>query len=240
LPTLSPEQRKNNIIDLLKFNKGCDFPCWWGIQPGVTSVRDALSLSAELGEAAAPLVGPGPHGYYFSLSLDDLSFLDLSVDILDKDNTVDVVEAALIQPARLTEYEDALQQLSAKSILRRYGTPSDVVLTVSPPAEGGDVAGYQLWIAYKHLGFMVEYFGTTRFEDPLKICAPRTADPKLEHVNLTMQDPRSDFDLLRRIESYFGFKPLEGNSNMNIEEFTTLFSSDDPNPCFSTPLEIWP
>jgi hypothetical protein len=118
--------------------------------------------------------------------------------------------------------------------------PSDVVLTVSPPVEGGNVAGYRLWIAYEQLGFMVEYRSTTRLDNPLKICAPRTADLNLDYIHVTMQDPRSDFNLLGRIESYFGFKPLEGNSNMNIEEFTTLFSSDDPNPCFSTPLEIWP
>jgi hypothetical protein len=135
--------------------------------------------------------------------------------------------------------QDALQQLSIKSLLTTYGKPSDILINVEPPYEVSDVRAYHVWAMYEELGFMVEYEGLTSNQNPLRICSLSTDDIKLRYVHLYLQSPDAKFDLLNNIWYKLDERPLEGNSNINIDRFTTLFSSDEPNPCFTTPRDIW-
>jgi hypothetical protein len=133
--TLSPEEKKQKLMDLLRTNGGCDFPCWWGIQPGTTSTQDGLILLAESGERARPCLGPGPHCYRLNLFLNPDSLGDVGVEIYDVKSTIERIGVTFTEPAGRVDYADALEQFDLKQILRRYGTIR--CCTDSEPPGGG-------------------------------------------------------------------------------------------------------
>jgi hypothetical protein len=228
-----------NLLDLLRFNGGCSFSCWWGIEPGSTSVDDALSIARKILLGTGEYDGRGPHHYLWSFGLGDAPTPDLAVWLYDEDDLIQRIRVSLWKPARFVDIQDTLQQLSIKSILTRYGQPSEILLNVEPPYEASDVRAYHVWAIYEKLGFTVEYEGITSSRDTLRICSLSTDDIELDYISVYLQSPDSNLDPVNKISSELDKRPLEGNSNVDIDQFTTLFSSEDANPCFITPRDIW-
>jgi hypothetical protein len=44
LPTLSPENARQEVLRLLQDDTECKFPCFWGLMPGETSISDTMNI----------------------------------------------------------------------------------------------------------------------------------------------------------------------------------------------------
>jgi hypothetical protein len=233
--TLPFEIRKQNLIELFSTNRGCDFPCWWGISPG-----DAIQKVYDI----APVIGKSPRSlysfYYYTLSLDNLNLADFYVNFyVDTNQIVQHIEISIGEPSRLKDYQDAFkQQLSLASILDRYGKPSEVLLLVEPRIEPDSQIWYALFLAYKSQAFGIEYSGLVDTEDPIRICSIKLNNYHLRYVSLYMQDPQSV--IVERNRFYTNdFKPLDQVTSMSLNVFSQVFLDNDSNRCIETPYEFW-
>jgi len=50
LPTLSPNQKEQEVLELYLDNGGCELPCWWGIVPGETTIQDVQNRFSIIGK----------------------------------------------------------------------------------------------------------------------------------------------------------------------------------------------
>lgn len=49
VPTLTDNEENELLLSLMLSNGGCELPCWWGIEPGVTTEQDAWGLIQSYG-----------------------------------------------------------------------------------------------------------------------------------------------------------------------------------------------
>lgn len=74
LPTLSDAQAEALALDLLKNNRGCDLPCWWGFVPGVTRPDEARDYFLSVGEIVLPFSSFGNEGFSAGFRVSEHSF----------------------------------------------------------------------------------------------------------------------------------------------------------------------
>jgi hypothetical protein len=213
--TLPVEIRKQNLIDLLLTNRGCDFPCWWGVSSG-----DPIQKVYEL----APVVGESPgidgSNYYFTLSLDNLNFADFDVNFhIGASQIIQSIDVSIWEPSRFREYYDALEEhLSLSSLLGRYGKPSEVLFLIEPRIEPDSPIEYALFLAFETQGFGVEYSGLVDTEDPIRICSMKVNDYHLRYISLYMQEPQL---VIEERNGFYtnDFQPLEQVTSMSLDVF---------------------
>ena len=238
VPTLSQEEKRMNLLELLSPNRDCEFPCWWGVRPG-TSIQEALSLSSILGESPS-IYGAGQRKQYsYHLSLDELNLSDLDVVFYEKEGIVQRIGVRLEKPPRLTDYLDAFEKiLSLSSVLSHYGQPTDVLLMVKPRVERDSSIGYVLSLIYESSGFGIEYSGVVDAEEPIRICPIKLSNYHLGSIRLQLQDSQAMSSY--RIELYEqGFEPLENVTSMDLDTFFQAFSSSENDSCIETSIDEW-
>jgi hypothetical protein len=233
VPTLSNDSKKSNLLDLFLTNRGCLFPCWWGIQPGAP-IQKAFELSPILGE------NPSMHGslYSYNLGFDELNLLELTVTFFETNEIIQKIEVNTKIPFRLNDFLEVFEDtLSLSSILNHYGEPTIILLRVVPRAEKDSPIRYTLLLIYESRGFGIEYEGTVNSEDPILIC-PRVNDYHLEYTSMYLQDPRAikvlGDSLLKK-----DYKRIEMVTSMSLESFYEIFSSDETTICIETTPDLW-
>lgn len=230
VPTLSQEKKKMNLIGLFVTNGCCDWPCWWGIQPG-DALQDAFALSPVLGES--PSVYKDQYVEY-NISLDELNLLDLMVIYYEQDETIQNIRVHLDKPSRHTEYLAAFENaLSISGILSKYGAPSDVLLQIMYR----DALTYTLVLLYESEGFAIEYHGTVTTEEPIQICV-LLDDYHLETIQLYLQDSEAMSSLREELLSQ-EYQHLEDVTSMNIDDFYDTFVLSDTTNCIETSIDHW-
>lgn len=230
VPTLSQDTIKINLTELFTTNGGCDWPCWWGIQPG-DALQDVFVLSPALGES--PSVYKDQYVEY-NISLDELNLLDMMVIYYEKDETIQNIKVHLEKPSRQTEYLTVFENaLSPSGILSKYGAPSDVLLQV----RYRDILTYTLVLLYEPEGFAIEYHGTVTTDEPIQICV-LLDDYHLEVIQLYLEDAEAMRSLRDDLLSE-EYQPLESVTSMNIDDFFNIFVLSNTTNCIETSLDNW-
>jgi hypothetical protein len=233
IPTLLPETKHENLLNLILTNGGCDFPCWWGVQPSAP-IQDTYGLHSILGEY--------PESYdskfLYSISLDGLNLSDLLVEFFIENEIVQRIEVNLMYPSRLTSYIETLSNsFSISSVFLKYGKPTRVVLQVKPRSEKDSPITYSLLILYGDKGFSIQYDGLVNAEEPISIC-PYIDDYHLEYISLYLQDSQSMIDLQEILQQNH-YLPIDSVTAMNLEDFFQAYSSNNEQTCFETSLIYW-
>lgn len=229
VPTLSPDTKKMNLTDLFVTNGGCDWPCWWGIQPD-DSLQDALALSSVLGEA--PYIYMNQYSY--AVSFDELNLPDLVVTFYERNQIIQYTSVRLQFPSRHTHYLVSFENaLSFRSILSKYGAPSDILLQVM----SRDGLTYTMVLLYESEGFAIEYYGIVTTDEPVQICV-WLADYHLEVIQLYFEDAAAMRSLRDDLFSD-EYQHLEDVTAMNIDAFYETFLSSERPACIETSRERW-
>jgi hypothetical protein len=233
VPTLSEEDKQVSLIKLFSTNGGCDFPCWWGIQPG-SPIQEIFTLSPVLGK------NPSSYGsrYSYAPTFDELNLHEIDASFFERKGIVQRIEVNLHIPFRLANFLEIFEDtLSINSILNRYGKPTDVLLLVVPRAEIDSPIGYSLMLIYETKGFEIAYDGIVNTEEPIQIC-PGLNDFHLRYISLHLQDSHAMSDL-RRISLKNNFKSIETVAPIDLEDFSQAFSSNENKVCIETTLDAW-
>ncbi len=222
-PMLSAEAERQFFDDLFATNGGCEFPCWWGITPGVTSWDELLAFFNQHG--VQTIVGE---------TTLRLSAGDTQVTFANQQGTVNYIRIegpyrvdTPVQPEVLSP--SYIAQFSPAHAFSTLGTPSQVYVTGSGVGPEGPPGYYHLWSEYADQGILLGYSGFAIGSDTQYLfCLESPALTKIE-MWLYPQDNRRPFESmiqLRRV-AYLGWdwqlwhETIEG---LSLEDFVEAFS----------------
>ncbi len=234
VPTLALETKRTNLKELLATNRGCEFPCWWGVRPG-DDIQKALLLATTLGR------NPYVYGtqYSYGFPFDESNIFDLNVTFYENLGIVQKMKVVLEEPSRSIDYRASLEKaFSLSSILNHYGRPTNILLEVIPRAEIDSSISYVLAVIYQPDGFGVKYEGIVDSEEPLLICPATLENYHLEMITFYLQDSMA-METLQDELYYRGAKSIEDATSMGLDGFFQAFSSGDEDNCITTLIELW-
>lgn len=142
LPTLPVEEAMERIAELEATNGGCEYPCFWGITPGVTSFQQARRILEPLSEQVDEA--------YYQEGVFEFYLLG-DQDIADHEANITIEPSgAIVESIRY--HNDLL----LSDVLQLFGPPEEVYFYFSTPwiAE----PGYWLVMDYSTIGVQVSFY----------------------------------------------------------------------------------
>lgn len=236
LPTLLPDEALELVQELLRTNMGCQFPCWWGITPGISTwanTRNYIKTFAfRLGEGRKTPTSDKNLSYsaYFPLDAEPTLMNSLMGTF-----TVDPDSGVIRQIS-------TSQNFSLLSFLESYGVPEQVWLTASGIPQTGPAA-YAIELIYPSKGIMAGPNGHAQLfhredGDITTVCLETLRN---DARGLTFWTPE-DQEIFKKIIDLYNahrYKPLEEVTGMKIEEFMEILTKGDANDCLEIPMRIW-
>lgn len=171
-PTLDPDNTYAEMEKLFRDNR-CELPCWWGVEPGTTSISDAETKL---------------NGYYEiapSKVIKDGLLLYLSVSISQQENSPQVSVIRIVEQVlrEITDgyervydeqaYADLLRAYSLTSILNKYGRPSNIFATVEIYNTEPTAPDFMMiWLLYPKNGFIAKYTANAELHNEIVTDCP--------------------------------------------------------------------
>ncbi len=232
-PTLPAETRGALVREMLRTNGGCELPCWWGIVPGKTTIREFLAdPRTDYGRSSlcVPTIHV-PRDYC----------LDYSTT--EQDGVIESIEVVGDFQWGRTMSERAMQdwwRYSLAQVLTRYGVPSQVWLYFAPPIENGAIPRYGLALGYRQLGFAVSYWGPADVwlegnEVEAKTCP---VFRRMALIRLQLR-PSEEYWVTTPGSREEGVFSLQEATGMSLEEFQKTFRDENDRNCLRIPTH-WP
>lgn len=247
VPTLSATEKEAYLIDFVATNRGCELPCWWGIQPGITDWQKVLDLLAQLGwQGIYPPMSNVSTVHDFPLTDEShVPYLVLRF-VEEKGNVHSVIVLADVsdKASNRVAYE-ITQQYSLNNVLSQYGKPSQVLVGLrSARTEPNAPFLYNLWLFYDSLGALIYYEGLAIQGEMIRVC-PQHEDTWT--INLYLQSPNFDLPLEKLVDLNFAtelsqgyLRPLDEATSLSIEAFYRTFVVSNGQACFESPAGMWP
>lgn len=245
-PTLTAEEERAFVRELLVTNGGCELPCWWGIMPEETTwqeVRNRLSLyygqgisqpggvhrhEVVYGDLIYPY--PPPYGYY------------IHIEFTERDGVVQSIQVRgeIVRRTTPERFAQDWRRYSLDQVLTQYGEPSQVILELWPnPPE--PYYPYRLFVFYDHLGILIEYEGPAIPGEPFRVCPEFD---QVTHLHLWLRSPEDRISLLQlaNLDSLelAQMLPLEKATGMNVETFYQTFKDRENEVCLESSVSVWP
>ena len=236
IPTLTAEQERTFVLDMLANNGGCELPCWWGIKPAVATLqtlRDRFGRPFKKGlprqdgttlyEAYYDLLNSaGVVGYYVNLGF------------VEQDGIIRAIEVdSAIHAGMETGYlSQGWQLYSIDQVLTQYGVPSRVQLQLVPPIELGAHPAYALTVVYEGHGFWIRYEGPATYDIKKAIVHACPSFAEVDHVKLRLQSTTipTSTPLFRPDPDGFD-RSLEEATGMSLKAFFENFKDTSKQTC---------
>ncbi len=241
---LSFQQEDNFLTNQLADNKGCELPCWWGIQPGVTTSEDARQKFLRLGKSMSRQ--EDGRGLQFTAGLfgrhEPYPF-DYTIRHrwFDENGVVKLfgVTGSALNWSPPQYFAQDWRRYSLAQALARYGLPSKVLMHYW--SFGWQ---YDITLVYEAKGFLIRYSGPIidegqEYSDtPLAICPTQnkptaitiwTAEPGSDALE-NFADGRSDLS-----PSHTPMPALEEVTDMTVRTFYKTFLNPNSTTCLSVP-----
>jgi hypothetical protein len=235
--TLSPDQANKYVLNMLRTNGNCEFPCWWGIIPGKSNwiqtrlflERFALDISTfpkTNGNIKYWVDLPDPERRSWNKRLGGSFFV----------NQAGIVDAMNVP----------VQSGNLKDLLKMYGVPTEVWFSFIGDFPGGTL-DYSIAFFYSEKGIMAIPGGTGHEvlhgnKKYLKMCSNEFED----YYQLWLwspKTPKSFYDIAFALDltspGEMGFGRIDDVTDSNETEFYNDVSANT-NVCFETPYDAWP
>lgn len=224
--TLESDIAKRTIGNLLQDFVDCEAPCFWGILPGKTTLRETTNTFAHLGLSLK-----------YTTTLDGKDFYAMNYNL---DNGIEVSTVIAIQNNIVTSLDVGINDTSPEgtprkwsayspeTLIKRYGSPSRVDFFLGRVAPAPT---HSMDLYFEEVKLIVEYIGNSLLNDgpQLEICPIAN---KVEHIHVWMgDDPQYPPSL---------GVPLEEATPLTMEEFSNLMTGDPNNACFNLKEEAFP
>jgi len=230
--TLTPEETRKLVQELLENNGGCELPCWWGITPGKTTWAEARifleGFSVYVGETGGVQIPlPAPYS--------NATYMDHGYSI--KNGIVDHID--------IYNFNLAPNYYLPK-FLETYGQPTEIWIQTFSQEEIGQ-QNFTFDLFYLDKGILIEYGIATPIEDAavegkLKNCLRGADSPFIylwspENNKMSSQDAKQKFIDTRWLPEP---KSLFEATGMDVKTFYETFKNPDTDVCLETPENLWP
>ncbi len=267
--TLSAEETKILVFNLLKDNGDCQLPCLWGLTPGKTNDQTLDDFMAQFRDWVTPDVYVSTQdfgdvgGFFLGYRKDNVH---INIDFSHYKHQDGKLEMLVLSGRAMQENGKDLDWLSPDvsplygdasfnqtftyyllpQILSNYGRPSQVWLKPfleDPQRPDIQWQPFSLVLLYPEKGIFVEYVSPREMEGDNYIGCPSKA-----LVNLAVWDPQSSLslaDIVQKAGSQINelnidsFKPLEKVTSMTLNEFYDAFKNAQNAACLETPQSLW-
>jgi len=223
-----------NIINSLKNNGNCRLPCWWGIDPGITSWPDANATMQVLGLTPSLDNISGAYTLLYEFSGENHALI-FTMNFYLKNDFVKTIYFRSEGYNNLLSFKKVYSSLAPEQIMMEYGSPSRIDMT------GGFGSGgvyYVISFYYDDLGFAISYDGKAPFIDIHSTTVPfcPTFGTKgnltggigleLESNNIALNHD----DLSHSLSEAGGITP---------QDLYNLYINSTNGVCFDTPTDLW-
>lgn len=230
-PTLTENEAKRLVRELLEDNAGCRLPCWWGITPGKTTWAEARhfleSFAVYVGETGIVRVPlPSPYG--------DAAYMEQEYFIND----------GIVEYIHVYNYNLASNYYLPK-FLETYGEPSEIWIQAFSQAEIGQW-NFTFDLFYIDKGILIEYgvatpIGDVEVNNKLRNCLKGADSP---FIYLWAPEKQISFDEAKRkfLDTRWlpEPKPLLDATGMDVKTFYETFKNPNTDACLETPKDLWP
>jgi hypothetical protein len=240
LPTLSPNEHENLIIELLSNNSGCKLPCWWGISPGKTSWDEVWRVLSQFDPepyARSTYAKEYPSGgqvVNFLIPVSESISASYSINITLR--ITNIVHTISIYPI------ERANNFRLPRFLADYGKPSEVWIHTYRSYLGG-IPPADVLFFYPEKGILARYSTSltqlNESQDTANICLDSTPS-----LHLWSPDEIIDFDQAQDL-AWLDYKkydkpllPLDKAAGISIEQFYDQRTSE--RICITTKLSLWP
>lgn len=233
---LSKEDATQKLIELLKTNRGCELPCWWGIIPGETDVDSLEHIFVPLG---------------FNWNRDFESLRDnasykASTSLTSEDNIVHSIKVRGGAREETYDRNEAWRPYAIPQVLERLGLPENVYVYYPFRFDPGGMQAYRMFLYYPDLGVEIDYLGKATLIDNRPGWAQACHNIlETDEINLFLFQPGTVPDYLEQTmpESSLPLPKLEGDpydwvsweqaTESSLDEFWRLFTeTDEEAACF--------
>ena len=257
-PTLSVEDARQRLLELLVTNGNCQLPCLWGITPGESKSVQARSI-------LMPLISVAEIADFEATGADDINPLyvdgDLRLNTLiaysyGSDGVIQGINFQTREEEKtnspdgnwvLTPLYDSsifgkrVEYYSLAHVLTEQGMPDEVMIEFSGKSGYPTVAGgLEIALLYPDQGIWVNYETTMYNQGNIKKGCPANA-----HIEMELYPPENPERFYSNLEMTDwsviknGYLSLKEAASMSIEEFYETFRAPT-DQCIETPANIWP
>jgi hypothetical protein len=232
--TLPVNQAKTKVLELLKTNKGCKLPCWWGITAGHTSWDEAKSFLDVFSSESTTV--------FFSESSDFFSnfYFDINGENILGMNLELFVNNDIVRTLKVMDFDTPTYHLA--EFLRVNGKPDQIwVLTHSLGQD--NETGFVVFLFYKEQQMIAAYgkgratIGATWITGCIK-SSPAIFIWSLDKP-FAFAEAAHLFGVNVDEATYIEISEATERA-LNAEKFYQRFRDPTLTPCFRTPKNLWP
>ena len=236
-PTFSDEEEINAFKKLYETNGGCHLPCWWGITPGVTTLKDTQRFIQRFPTFTSfeeRLKGPNSLPG-FSDNADIYTWATYAPDT-DSAVPIDFQVTNGVITKILVAYNIVRYTFPTSSVFQEYGLPDKIYVgpNLHQQNDSHDLA-IIVYILYEntHIMIMDNLYGT-RDSDRIKLC--ESTPISIEELLLWAPDETPNIDFNKP-----DIKPLEQISSMTQEDFYNKYKDKKSykNICIDVTNDAW-
>lgn len=244
-PTLTADEAKALVFDLLRNNGDCAFPCLWGLTPGQTDIATLNEFLARFGDLVSPNVYVNNSifeksgllaliyrennvhivmNFFFfnNIEKNNMDLLGLyGYSMLERGKDFDWLSPDISPLYGDYSFNQAFKYYSLQQILSNYGPPTQVLLAPFPDDPiRTDITWhpFSLVLYYPDRGIFLEYVSPRETVDSDYVGCPSKA-----HIKLAVWSPESHLPL-KYITQKAGSEINELNMDYfkSVEEATSL------------------
>lgn len=230
VPTLDPTEAFDVFLSLYNDNGGCELPCWWGIEPGVTSWPEARTKLSSLTRLMGPYGKKAISQYELSIVVPeklDAVLGSMSATIAQNGEMVTGISVNSKWVSRSFDY-------SLPGLLRRFGQPDEVWLRVG--TDTPFTPEFEIDLVYLKKGILVNATGTVEEKNAnlLAICFDEFGRGQFPPA-LVLWRPSPAVTFANFHSSTMGRDDTPSREFRVIESWTEGFTSDDFYAAFLNP-----
>lgn len=259
IPTLSVDDARKRLLDMLTNNGNCRLPCLWGITPGKSTSQEAQAILSSFsgisiltnfnldGGSIAPWYTEGDLilstsvGFNLGFRSDNQIVSYLTFKAGEYEETAD--SRSPIYDSKI--FGERLHPYMLPGILSEFGRPESVAIHTYGKQIAGS-GGFELLLLYPDQGIFVHY--TTQMET---VGTNARGCPANAQVELYLY-PSGDADAFTQFLSEtdwaafvliepindLHWKPIDKATSMSVEQFYETFHQPT-DKCIETPLKGW-
>lgn len=232
-PTLG-ENPNEVTLELLKTNKGCELPCWWGITPGHTKSNMFLEFLRSFSTITIKKSATSPWIVYRVYSPVEKVYSEYGqIRILL------AVQNDIVKEIEIEEFNEENYHL--ENFLQKNGKPEAVLVSSysSDYGAGKDIVPLTVALYYPKKGILALY-GSWANVTGNTINACFDTGPKLYLWSPDATEKYSIEYFLNWDKDSIPYRSIEGATKLSIESFFNTYSNIDGIPCLQTSKSLWP
>lgn len=236
-PTVAPEKRGELYDELMATNRGCELPCWWGLELGVSSLDDVVQLYQQFD----PFITI--QDFESGVTRITIKFVEPTIEngeqtthtFRGRDNVL------LESEIQVKKYEN----FTPLSLMTRFGQPSEVWLwTIPEPFEGVLPADFLMY--FPEHGILAGYRElASNSEENVEVCLNGTGSSSLLVWEPSIWDPNGELSFIDRAKASSELSLITGQQRIeevsNWDEATLYANVLDSasTDCLLTPSNLW-